>query len=103
PSFFAAASIFARRSGPLSSKGAWAKAAPAVNASAAASNSRRVRTSVLVVVEVLFVMPRHEAAALRGGLRRARDDALLEQQVHEHDHRLGLEHERARRLHRVRI
>src|SRR5882724_712397 len=55
------------------------------------------------VVVVFLVMPRNVARALGRGFLRPRDDGLLEHQVHEQDHRLGLQDQRSRGFHRIGV
>src|SRR5258708_38545339 len=63
------------------------------------SRLRRVlRASFGGVVEILFLVPRHEIALGRGRRLRAFLDGVLEQHVHEQVHRLGLDDQGARRL-----
>src|SRR5437016_748431 len=57
----------------------------------------------LAMTMVLLIFPRHEAYAVRGGLLGPRDDGLLEQHVHEDEHRLGLHHQHAGRALRVGV
>src|SRR6266403_658568 len=56
-----------------------------------------------VVIQIRLVVPRLEADAAGRRLGRARNHRLLEQQVHEHVHRLGLDDQGARRLVRAGV
>src|SRR5882672_10344029 len=59
-------------------------------------------TPLLFGVVVIFLeMPGHESCAFGCGLLRPRNHRLLKHQVQEKHHGLGLEHQCARRLHRV--
>src|SRR6267142_2630142 len=70
------------------------------SAVALAEAERSASTSIrrlFVVIEVLFEVARLESFRPRRGRRRPRLHDLLEEHVHEHEHRLGLHDERARR------
>src|SRR5258705_759730 len=76
------------------------------SAVALAEAERSASTSIrrlFVVVEVLFEVAGLEPFRPRRGRRRPRLHDLLEEHVHEHEHRLGLHDERARRPGRARV
>src|SRR5258705_6210826 len=60
-----------------------------------ASIRKLVNLFLLVMIKVLFEFARLESFRSRSGLRRPGLDDLLEQHVHEHEHRLGPHHDGA--------